>query len=438
MFRMLTFILSLSMCASLQATELLNYTGTLESVARNGSTIPLKEFEVKLYLGHNNDTNGFFTLSESNDSLPWAEQFGPLNSSSKLLSSEAVAIGYRHLDRNYVIPVGLPFFPERERLQANSDWKDGTSEFRVAGDETINGIDCWRVKATIGIARHHEFFVSKNDSIIQAGTQTVFMGPGDRFRLNFQRTGIQKLSATNETVENVIPLLHELQIKLDRVDHDRFRAMSIDEIEVAALAMPQLLEKSAGTTLHEYILNINKSVQLQKSRNQRVQGLANSMIGQKLPQFNLQRLSGEEVPSSSLRGKSVVLHFWDYTNQTLEQPYGQIGYLDFINNRWEGKNVQIYGVAINSKLQDPEQKQQAIRDIKKLKQFMKLGYEIMSDPGSALNSFGNPTRLGQELPLWIVLSPQGEIVHYQTGFFPVDPKVGLKEIDSLLQKYVSE
>ncbi|TWW09775.1 hypothetical protein E3A20_10930, partial [Planctomyces bekefii] len=35
----------------------------------------------------------------------------------------------------------------------------------------------------------------------------------------------------------------------------------------------------------------------------------------------------------SLKGKTVILHFWDYKDSPLSEPYGQTGYLEFLNNR---------------------------------------------------------------------------------------------------------
>lgn len=431
-------VLSLTtFCVSSLPAEQAIYRGSLEQVARDGSGTPVKEFQVRCFEDANRSAKTFYVLEESNASLPWVEQFGETDRKRKILSNSGIVIGYRHLDRNYVIPVGLPFFADHKELQEDYEWSSEDGEFVVSGEKVVNEHPCWEVKATIGIARHHVFYVRKSDPIIEAATQTIFMGPGDRFRLKFERDDSGAETATPAKLNQAIQLLTQLKADLKRDEDKRFEPVQPDQIKSIASLLPSLIKASKETELEEFVKEINTAVQLRQSRDSRVEDLAGSMLQQVIPKFTLQKLNAEEISSSEFAGKTVILHFWDYANPTLEQPYGQVGYLDFINSRWSDKGVLIYGVAVNSKLTDPETKAKAIREIQKLKQFMNLGYEITIDPGSALNGFGNPTRLGEELPLWIVISPEGKIAHYKTGFYEVDNRVGLREIHDLLEQFVN-
>ncbi|MBT5020019.1 MAG: redoxin domain-containing protein [Planctomicrobium sp.] len=413
------------------------YRGTLEQVARDGSGTPVKEFQVRCFNDANSTAKIFYVLEESNNSLPWVEQFGETDRKKKILANSGIVIGYRHLDRNYVIPVGLPFFADHKELQEDYEWNSADGEFVVSGEKVVNGHPCWEVKATIGIARHHVFYVRKSDPIIEAATQTVFMGPGDRFRLKFERDDTEAKAESPEKINQTIQLLTQLKSDLKRDEDKRFEPVQPKQIKSIASSLPTLIKTSQETELKGFVKEINTAVQLSLSRNSRVEDLAGSMLQQEIPKFTLQKLNAEEISSSSFAGKTVILHFWDYANPTLEQPYGQVGYLDFINSRWSDKGVLVYGVAVNSQLTDPETKAKAIREIQKLKQFMKLGYELTIDSGSVLNGFGNPTRLGEELPLWVVISPEGKIAHYKTGFYEVDNRVGLREIHDLLEQFVN-
>lgn len=417
----------------LQAAQF-KYVGQLEQVSRDGSGTPLKEFQVTCFGSATNSTEVFFQLNESRPTLPWIERFGILTQSEPVMSPAGVAIGYRHLDRNYVLPVTLPFFAKFSRLEEGATWKDEQGDFGVSGEKVVNGKQCWQVNAMIGIARHHIFYVRKDAPIVEAGSETVFMGPGDRFRITYQMTEEQDKVENPAEFAIVSQLLLSMKHGVERSEFNRFQPLSSEQVQGLDLARAGLLDVAAKTLLAEFAKEIDQDLTTLLNRKGRVEDLSLTMVQRPSPKFTLLSLKGEEIPSTTFAGKTILLHFWDYANPSLEQPYGQIGYLDFVHNRWKDKNVLIYGVAVNSELTDPETRSKSIRNIQKLKQFMKLGYEMTVDGGAVLNSFGNPTRLGAELPLWVVLSPTGQILHYQTGYYEVDNRVGLKAIDEALEQ----
>ena len=434
------FILCLAsiFASSNLSAQQLQYRGTLEQVARNGQATHVKEFEIHCFLKAGRTSEVFYVIEESNTSLPWIEQFGEVDPRAEILSNSGIVIGYRHLGRNYVIPVGAPFFRDHKELQLDYEWQTADGEFVIAGEKTLHGEPCWEVKATIGIARHHVFYVRKASPIIEAGTQTVFMGPGDRFRLSYERIANNTPQPTDSGLAQTVQLLMDIRSDVERDRDSRFAPISPEHVKSFADALPNLAKVAKETKLEGFVSKLQTEVQTRMNRDSRVQNLAGTMVGKPAPKLTLQTLDSQEIHSDSFSGKTVVLHFWDYANPTLEQPYGQVGYLDFLNGRWLDKDVLIYGVAVNSQLIDPETKAKAIREIQKLKQFMKLGYEITFDNGSVLNGFGNPTRLGEELPLWIVISPDGKIVHYKTGYYEVDNRVGLREIHEIFEQSNNE
>ncbi len=255
------------------------------------------------------------------------------------------------------------------------------------------------------------------------------MGPGDRFQIQFQ---IESTEASPD-IAAVSEFLLDLKSSVKRREHDRFQPLTSEQVKSIAPKSALLQKVAQGTPLEKFSKELGENLSTLMSRQGRVDSLAESMVGKSVPKFTLKNLKSEEIPASSFSGKTIVLHFWDYANPTLEQPYGQVGYLDFIHNRWSDKNVQVYGVAINSELNDPQTQAKAIRNIQRLQQFMKLSYELTLDGGAALNSFGNPTRLGESLPLWVVITPDGTVAHYQTGFYEVDNRVGLKPLHDAIE-----
>jgi hypothetical protein len=127
-----------------------------------------------------------------------------------------------------------------------------------------------------------------------------------------------------------------------------------------------------------------------------------------------------------------VLHFWDYRDEPLREPYGQIGYLDFLYHRRKAAGLQVYGVAVNSRLADETTRGAAERSVKKLKSFMNLSYPVLLDGGGLLRQFGDPRVIGASLPLFVVVGPEGTIVHYHVGTYEVQQDQGLKELDDVV------
>jgi hypothetical protein len=109
-----------------------------------------------------------------------------------------------------------------------------------------------------------------------------------------------------------------------------------------------------------------------------------------------------------------------------------VGYLDFLHSRRNKLGVQIYGVAVDSRLGNAATASPAVRQVRKLKEFMNLSYPVTLDDGTLLKKFGDPQRVGAPLPLWVAIAPDGKVLHYKVGFYSIKPDEGLRELDSVL------
>ncbi len=168
--RLFLFALVINVCLNCMGEAQVQYRGVLEQKKRNGLGVPVKEFQLNCFATSGDSLSFFYQLEESRPALPWIERIGTVSVTDGLLASNGVALGYRHLDRGYVLPVALPYFPQHEQLEDGASWKDAQGEFAVRGSKTVNGHECWDVKATTGIARHHQLFVRKNSPLIESGT----------------------------------------------------------------------------------------------------------------------------------------------------------------------------------------------------------------------------------------------------------------------------
>jgi len=113
-----------------------------------------------------------------------------------------------------------------------------------------------------------------------------------------------------------------------------------------------------------------------------------------------------------------------------------VGYLDYLNGKRGKLGVKFLGVAVNSEFTDPKASRGMVLAVKKLVSFMNIGYDIVRDNGSLLKKFGDPRQNGASLPLWVVIGADGLIKHYKVGFYDVNPREGLKELDAVIIKEI--
>lgn len=71
-------------------------------------------------------------------------------------------------------------------------------------------------------------------------------------------------------------------------------------------------------------------------------------------------------------------------------------------------------------------------------EFMNLTYPVAYDDGSLLRAVGDPRDTNGRLPLWIVLSAEGRVLHYHAGYYEIDPAKGLQELDGVLTSLIRD
>src|SRR5690606_32125131 len=145
--------------------------------------------------------------------------------------------------------------------------------------------------------------------------------------------------------------------------------------------------------------------------------------------LKLNDLDGTPIDPAVLKNKIVVLHFWEYDNDVLTAPYGQVGYLDFLHRKRGKLGVAVIGVAVNPGFRDEQTRARPARSAKNLASFMNLAYPIAADDGSLLKAIGDPRPFGAPLPLWIVVGPDGLIRTYKSGLYEIEANKGLDELD---------
>jgi peroxiredoxin len=295
------------------------------------------------------------------------------------------------------------------------------------------------VHVSTGFGRKQTLSIASSAPLAVAVEERVFVGQGDEHTLTMQLESLHALDA-EQLARTTLPLpaLLELQTELKRAENESRPELTEEQLKLAAQALPALQKESADTPFSPLVAAINKDVKTQLQRTDEVSKLAEKFVGRAAPKLALRLTDKSEVSADSFRDKIVVLHFWEYQGEPLVEPYGQVGYLEFLFNKRRKLGVQVYGVAVDARVAEERSFAAAVKSIQKLKSFMNLTYPIAVDDGKLLTRFGDPTKYGAKLPLWVVIEPDGKIAHYHAGFYKINPDDGLRELDDVLVKLIRE
>ena len=419
----------------------LNYSGSISPVGRTSSMgNPTKTFDLSVWAsGTDNNTRLFWTVEETGaGSWSWPEQYGRFVV-GKESDGRLPAVLHLHAGTHYPLDLPDTWFSFPGRLSEGKEWTDKRGDWRVDGVRRIKGRDCKRIRRSFSRGREQSVWVESKTGIVVAAEQSLFMGRGDRFQLKMELDSQRALTTEQQASFNkVTTALLRTQQQLQRDPGEHRSELSKEQLNIAVSGIKALAPPADLTPLKDLVSSISRRVKLQQRRQSELQSLGANLVGKPAPKFELQSIAGTSLDSKDRAGKTVVLHFWEYASEPLEEPYGQVGYLDFLNNKRSKQGVQVYGVAVNERLSDPAQRSATLRSIRKLREFMNLSYELAIDSGDVLKSFGDPREIGAKLPLWIVIDTNGKVAHYHAGLHEVDRRAGLKTLDEVVGKTLSE
>ena len=433
-----------SLCAapldSASALEL-RYNGTLTPAVRGGDGQPVKRFSLyALLTPAENDVRDlvYVTDERGGGSWPWAERFGRI---ALTATPEGPLRGPRLLQEHNEVPHPIklrrPLFESHSKLAAGATWREDNLAYEVRQSVKVNDHDAWLVEVTTNFGRKQTLVIAKASGLLLDVEERIFMGQGDEYTLRMQLDSETVLPADKLALQlAVVDQLLDLQAALGRAQGDQSSDLSVAQLEQVAAAAPKLVTAADGTPFSRLVSVIAKDLESQQGRTNELAVLAQKFIGQVAPEFELHSLDGKLIPATERAGKITVLHFWDYQGDPLIEPYGQVGYLDFLHSRRRKLGVQIYGVAVDERFADKPQVPLAQRSVNKLKSFMNISYPLVADDGEVVKLFGDPRRIGARLPLWVVIGSDGKVLHYHVGFYKINPDEGLRELDDLLVKEI--
>lgn len=424
----------------------LHYRGTVARVERDRSTQAAgKAFDVSV-LVTSVDADGadyYWLLDERGQgAFGWAERFGKWsqNSAGQAPEIEGPALLYDYGKGKHVVRLPAPRMVlgeasdngERNKPEIGAKWTADGLESEILRAQTVDGRTAWVVEVRNQFGVQRRVWVDQESRVVLQEEDRVFMDQGTEYRLAMELAAVEFLEpAALAARQASFTALLQLQGKLKRTPRTIDEKLTPAQLKVLAANLPVTRTAVEGPATR-LLATAERDLKQQVSRTSALDKVTAEQVGRKPSAFEVAGLDGATLTGDELTGAVTVLHFWDYRDEPLKEPYGQVGYLEFLYDKHKGKGLRLFGVAVDGRFQQPEGARGAAVAVRKLKNFMNLSYPILFDGGDLVREFGDPRLQGGELPLFVVVGPEGKIVHYKVGHYPVDREAGLKQLDAVV------
>jgi hypothetical protein len=437
----LLFVAATGAESAIPERTLLTYQGTMVAAKEEGA--PSKKTIELTVLVAAAEADGaaklLWTLDESGrGKWSWLDHFGIWTVDAKKRDDASLgpALLYLREDGKSVVPLFPPLFAAEVKLERGATWSEGRTDFRVIGEAKVAERECVEVDCRTPYGHKRTIRVEKSSPLVVALRETVFIGQGQQHELKLELTSAKELSVDEAAkAEEAFALGMKLKETLHHNPRTDLVEFEKDELAALRTELPKLAEAAKETPLAPLVAVAQKDLQDQKGRSGAVTALRAAVVGKPTGKIKLLDLAGKEVSEEILKDKVTVLHFWAYRDTPLEEPYGQVGYLDFlVRNQAKEQGVQVLGVLIDEKISDDDARRAAASSARKLKSFMNLSYGIMMDDGTLLKKLGDPRPAGGKLPLFVVIGRDGKVVEYHAGLYDVKPEQGLAELSTVVSK----
>ncbi len=420
----------------------LRYAGQLIQRDAQGTGVPVRSFLLHAWVIAEEDGRTALCRidDEGRNGLAWYERC-----SRQQMSGGGECSGFqprlRHLHdgRSHLLTLPGPLVAHPRPLAADSEWEtewDGRRiDFAVASEERLAGRECWKIEGASNTGRRQTLHLDKATDLLVSASVRVFIGQGERFDLLLRLEEQQPLPGGEAAAElAVAERLLALHAELAGGDAWVTGPLLPRQLALVEAALPDLKTMAQGTSWERLVQSLEGDVVTERQRAESLEKLAARFVGKAAPEFTLLGVDGRPIDRTADAGQVVILHFWEYRG-TPEAPFGQVGYLDFLAGKRQRDGVRVYGVAVEERLADPAQAPTIRREVRQFgSQFIRIGYPLAVDDGSLLATFGDPRPLGAPLPLWVVIGPEGTVVHHKAGVYTIDPNRGLEELDAVVTK----
>lgn len=367
----------------------------------------------------------------------WLDHFGvmPGDPLARDAGQSAPALLYERQDGKSVVPLPPVLFSRTDGIDMGATWTEGRLEYRVAGEKEIAGRKCREIEVKSPFGHKRTLFVDARSPLVVALRETVFIGQGEQHELVFELAESKRLEADAlKAAEQAFAAALALRAKLERAARSDNGELADQQLATIRAALPALAKAADKTPLAPVVAAAQKDLQSQRGRSAAAAALREQIVGRAVGKFKLVDLAGKSITEDILKDKITVLHFWTYRDAPLEEPYGQVGYLDFLVRQRAKEPVQVLGVAVDERVADETERRSVAAAARRFRDFMNVGYPIVLDDGELLKRLGDPQPAGGKLPLFVVIGQDGKVVEYHAGLYEVTPQEGLAELDQVVSE----
>jgi hypothetical protein len=371
--------------------------------------------------------------------LPWPSRFGRLSVATDWrMTSQGPAVLYDRGDGRTSVNIPLPFFKAREPLAADLTIAEGALTSHVDKATKVGEKPAWRISQKDGFGPKRSLTVDQASPLVWSLKEKLTMGRGVEYELK-----LELVTSGTQTGEHLTALvsafnaLGALVAKLNVPAGAQEVTWNDAQLTTLREGLPGVSELAVATPLAGFIGAARRDLDVQTGRSDGVAELAVKCVGRAVEPFAVRGVA-EGLSEEGLRGQVSILHFWDYRDEPLKEPYGQVGYLDFMYHRRKTAGLRVYGVAVDARLADEKTRGASERSVRKLIGFMNLSYPVLYDAGAFIKQFGDPRVVGASLPLFIVVGRDGKILHYHAGTYAVHQDQGLRELDDVVSAALAD
>ena len=420
------------------------YQGTVAKVERDRSAqAATKSFDLAVWVAADDaeGTDFLWLLDERGQgAFGWTDRFGKWSQTADGAASDIAgpALLYDYGKGKHVVPLAPPRFPVAAqadaKVAAGTKWTRDGREHEVLRAESVDGRAAWLIEVRNQFGVQKRVWVDQATEVVLQEEDRVFMDQGTEYRVALRLGDVEMLTPEEAAARrSSFAALEGLRNKLKRTPRAADAKLTPAQLKLLAAELPAA-KKAVSAEAARLLDAAERDLKQQSGRTTALDAVVRAQLGREVGRFEVDGLDGEKLKSDDLRGAITVLHFWDYRDEPLKEPYGQVGYLEFLYDKRKADGVNVVGVAVDTRFQQPAAAKQAITGVRKFKNFMNLTYPIVFDSGELIREFGDPRLQGGELPLFVVVGPSGKISHYKIGTYVVDREAGLKQLDAAIAK----
>jgi len=427
---------------ALEPRSQLHYQGTVTRVERDRRPAPAdKSFDLTWLVTRSDDEGAAYVwLVEERGSgaFSWSDRCGrwSQNADGATVGPTGPALLFDYGTGKHVVPLLAPRFVLPEDAETGAKWEQDGFEHELLRSTVVDERRVLEMQVSNQFGLQRKLWIEPNSGIVVRYEARVFMNQGTEYDLAVRLVDESALeAAAAKQLTDGVTALQKLRGKLKRPLRATTDDLTPPQLKTLQAELPAVMETaSASGATAKIAAEVERDLNRQSERTSALDRLIAAQMGRAVEPFEATGAGNVKFTSEQLADRVTVLHFWDYRDTPLTEPYGQVGYLEFLYGRRKEQGLQVVGIAVDGRFQQPAAAAAAASGVRRLKNFMNLTYPIVYDGGGLLKQFGDPRTAGAELPLFVVVGRDGKVAHYKVGHYALDREAGLKQLDEFVAK----